>query len=148
MSRIRGADTAPERIVRSRLHRLGFRFRLHAKNLPGRPDIVLPAHRAVVLVHGCFWHRHARCKYAYRPKSRSKFWKQKFRKNVLRDRRVLMELRSQGWRVQVVWECETSFPEALDGVLRAFLKGSTLGARSGEAHRRKRMTTSQRGAHG
>lgn len=105
MSGIRGKDTRPERIVRSGLHRRGFRFRLHSRKLPGKPDIVLPRYGTVVLVHGCFWHRHAGCRYATKPASRAHFWQQKFRRNVERDHRTQAELRAAGWRVFVVWEC-------------------------------------------
>lgn len=107
MSRIRGKDTAPEKAVRSCLHGLGYRFRLHRKDLPGSPDIVLPRHRTAVFVHGCFWHRHPGCRFAYRPKSNVVFWKEKFKENVARDRRKASALRKQGWRVLVIWECET-----------------------------------------
>ena len=108
MSRIKGRDTAPERIVRSVLHRLGFRFRLHGQKLPGRPDIVLPKYKTVVLVHGCFWHRHSRCRFAYTPKSNVAFWLRKFEENVARDRRTKRRLRTLGWAVVTVWECETA----------------------------------------
>lgn len=107
MSRIGGKNTRPERAVRSCLHRMGYRFRLHRKDLPGRPDIVLPRHTIVLFVHGCFWHRHPGCKYAYRPKSNVPFWKEKFRKNIARDRRNESALRKLGWRVIIIWECET-----------------------------------------
>lgn len=107
MSRIHGADTGPEKAVRSALHRAGFRYRLHVSSLPGRPDIVLPKHRTVILVHGCFWHRHRRCRYAYMPKSNVDFWREKFRSNVKRDRQQRRRLEDLGWRVVVVWECET-----------------------------------------
>jgi DNA mismatch endonuclease, patch repair protein len=106
MSRIRGRDTGPERAVRSLLHRLGYRFRLHGTKLPGRPDIVLARYRTVVLVHGCFWHRHRHCPLAYTPKSRTKFWSEKFAGNMARDRRTGQALRRLGWHVIVVWECE------------------------------------------
>lgn len=108
MSRIRGRDTLPERRVRSLLHRLGFRFSLRRKDLPGKPDIVLPARHAVVFVHGCFWHQHQGCPYATMPSTRRAFWEQKLKGNVTRDGRVDVELRSQGWRVMTVWECELS----------------------------------------
>jgi DNA mismatch endonuclease (patch repair protein) len=108
MSGIRGKNTKPERVVRSCLHRMGYRFRLNRKDLPGRPDIVLPKYMTVVFVHGCFWHRHPGCKYAYRTKSNVLFWKKKFRENVARDRRNESALRKQGWHVIVVWECETT----------------------------------------
>ena len=110
MSRIRGKDTLPERQVRSALHRAGYRFRLHRKDLPGRPDIVLPKHRTVVFVHGCFWHRHKGCHFAYTPKSRVAFWNEKFRANVERDRRNVRALRALGWRVITVWECQAESP--------------------------------------
>jgi len=93
--------------VRSFLHCAGFRFRLHVKNLQGSPDIVLPKHRTVIFVHGCFWHRHEGCRYTYNPKSRVRFWQEKFQKNVRRDRKVRQALAEQGWRVIVIWECET-----------------------------------------
>jgi DNA mismatch endonuclease (patch repair protein) len=106
MSRIRGRNTAPERAVRSLLHRLGYRFRLHSRKLPGRPDVVLPKYSSVVLVHGCFWHRHSGCQLAYTPKSRIRFWSRKFAGNVARDLRNAEALHRAGWRVIVVWECE------------------------------------------
>ena len=107
MARIRSRDTLPELRVRSTLHRLGYRFRVHVADLPGTPDIVLPKHSTVVLVHGCFWHRHEGCKLSYTPKTRTDFWQQKFVDNVRRDQRVISELESRGWRVVVLWECET-----------------------------------------
>jgi DNA mismatch endonuclease, patch repair protein len=107
MSRITGADTIPEKIVRSAIHRLGYRFRLHDKRLPGRPDIILPKHRTVVFVHGCFWHRHRDCTLAYRPRSRMEFWAAKFADNVRRDEKNQELLKAAGWRVLIVWECET-----------------------------------------
>jgi len=105
MSRIRGEDTSCERVVRSALHRAGYRFRKNVRTLPGRPDIVLPRYRTVVLIHGCFWHRHTGCRFAYTPKSRVEFWQTKFAGNVERDRRVCRKLRQDGWKVVVVWEC-------------------------------------------
>ena len=106
MSRIRDKNTQPERKVRSLLHKLGYRFRLHRKDLPGRPDIVLPKYRAVIFVKGCFWHRHKNCEYAYTPKSREQFWQTKFENNVKRDHLVHRQLRKLGWLVIVIWECE------------------------------------------
>lgn len=111
MSRIRGRDTAPEKQVRSALHRAGYRFRLHRRDLPGRPDVLLPKYRTVVFVHGCFWHRHKGCRHAYAPKSRVAFWQEKFRGNIERDRRNVRELRRLGWKVVTVWECEAEWPE-------------------------------------
>lgn len=106
MSGIGGKNTLPERKLRSALHAKGLRFRLHRSNLPGRPDIVLPGHRAVLMVHGCFWHRHTGCRYATTPATRAEFWSAKFAENMTRDRRNLTDLRAAGWRVKVVWECE------------------------------------------
>ena len=108
MSRIRGYDTTPELAVRAHLHQAGLRFRLHVRDLPGRPDIVLPRWNAVVLVHGCFWHRHPRCPLAYMPASNRSFWEAKFDSNVARDRRNRTALRREGWRVFTVWECQIS----------------------------------------
>ena len=113
MSRIKGSNTAPECLVRSLLHRMGYRFRLHRKDLPGRPDIVLPKHETVVLVHGCYWHRHAGCRFAYTPKSNTDFWKAKFNENVRRDAIQFSQLNDLGWRVIIVWECETKDPTVL-----------------------------------
>ena len=107
MSRIRSKDTRPERIVRSLLHRLGFRFRLHRGDLPGTPDIVLPRLKTVVFVQGCFWHRHEGCKESTIPKTNTAFWRKKFKINVERDRRAQAALEEAGWRVLVVWGCET-----------------------------------------
>lgn len=105
MSGIRGKDTAPELKVRSFLHANGFRFRLHRKDLPGKPDIVLPKYKACVFVHGCFWHRHKGCKLASEPKSREEFWNKKFSENVARDLRNIKALKKAGWRVAILWEC-------------------------------------------
>lgn len=106
MAAIRSTNTRPERRVRSALHAMGFRFRLHRKDLPGRPDIVLPKHRTVIFVHGCFWHCH-RCKYgSVVPATRADFWAAKRAGNVARDRKHRARLRREGWRVIVLWECE------------------------------------------
>lgn len=113
MAAIRGKDTAPEVAVRRMLHGMGLRFRLHRKDLPGRPDIVLPKHRVAVFVHGCFWHRHEGCPFTTTPKTRQEFWLAKFDTNVARDKRNQAELERMGWRVQVVWECELREPETL-----------------------------------
>jgi|SRR5690606_7209692 len=108
MSGIQGKDTKPELIVRSFLHRKGLRFRTHVKSLPGKPDLALRKYRAVVEARGCFWHRHAGCKYAYIPKTRIDFWEKKFRDTVLRDKSNEEKLKALGWRVLVVWECEVA----------------------------------------
>lgn len=107
MSRIRGKDTTPEKAVRSVIHRLGYRFRLHAKKLPGRPDVVLPRLRTVVLVHGCFWHRHKGCQNCTTPSNNRGFWLEKFAGNVARDELNQQKLKEAGWNSIVVWECET-----------------------------------------
>ena len=113
MSGIRGKNTKPELTVRRFLHSQGFRYRLHRKRLPGRPDIVLPKYGTVVLVHGCFWHQHAGCRYAYMPKSNRGFWEAKLGSNVERDKQTVVQLRRLGWRVKVLWECEVAEPEKL-----------------------------------
>jgi DNA mismatch endonuclease, patch repair protein len=116
MSRIRGRDTIPELRLRKALHKLGYRYRLNARELPGRPDLVFPKFRAVVLIHGCFWHRHSGCRFATTPASNVAFWQQKFDKNLSRDACVLEELRTRGWRVGVVWECALEGPAAAASV--------------------------------
>lgn len=123
MGRISGKDTGPELVVRRVLHRLGFRFRLHRKDLPGRPDIVLPGRATVVFVHGCFWHRHRNCRFAYTPKSRLEFWTAKFESNVERDRRNQRALRAAGWKVLTVWECQTVKEDSLRARLLKKLHG-------------------------
>ena len=107
MSKIKGRDTAPELAVRRIAHDLGFRFRLHRKDIPGCPDLVFPKYRLAVFVHGCFWHRHDGCQYTYMPKSRTAFWTKKFGQNVARDYRNEKALQELGWQVLVIWECET-----------------------------------------
>lgn len=108
MSGIRGRDTKPEIIVRKHLHAAGMRFRLAPKNLPGKPDIVLPKYHTVVFVHGCFWHRHPNCQYTATPKSNAEFWRTKFASNVKRDALVQEKLTAMGWHVLVVWGCQTN----------------------------------------
>lgn len=106
MSRIRSKDTKPEKIIRSILHKLGFRFRINRKDLPGKPDIVLPKYKTVIFVHGCFWHQHEGCKIASKPKSNIKFWQDKFSRNIERDKKNQEDLYKMGYRVLVIWECE------------------------------------------
>jgi DNA mismatch endonuclease (patch repair protein) len=113
MSAIRGADTKPELLIRSGLHRRGFRYRLHDRELPGRPDIVLPKHGAVLFVHGCFWHGHD-CSLFRLPATRTEFWKAKINGNRERDRKAVRELSKQGWRVGEIWECALKGPDRLD----------------------------------
>lgn len=105
MSGIRGKNTKPELRLRKALHALGFRYRIHATDLPGKPDVVLPRWNAVVLVHGCFWHRHPDCRFATTPSSRTEFWQAKFDANIARDKHQLAEIRRLGWRTATIWEC-------------------------------------------
>lgn len=107
MSRIGSRNTKPEMVLRQGLHAAGFRYRLHARNLPGSPDIVLPKYRSVILVHGCFWHAHKGCRNFRLPKSNTNFWREKLVRNAERDTRQLKELQDAGWRTLVVWECAT-----------------------------------------
>ena len=113
MSRIKSKDTKPELIVRSLLHHLGYRFRLHSKKLPGKPDIVLAKHKTAIFVHGCFWHRHEGCSRATIPKSNQEYWIAKFERNVQRFNEVSKQIQVLGWNVVVVWECEVKDIETL-----------------------------------
>ncbi|WP_321881423.1 very short patch repair endonuclease [Burkholderia cepacia] len=108
MARIRGKDTFPELTLRKILHRMGLRYRLYNKKLPGKPDMSFPKFRSIIFVHGCFWHHHEGCRIATLPKSNTQFWIEKFEKNVARDAHVKIELEKLGWKVFVVWECELS----------------------------------------
>ena len=110
MSNVRDKNTRPEVIVRSALHRQGYRFRLHRRDLPGTPDIVLPKHRTVIFVNGCFWHQHKGCAQARRPKSNHAFWAAKLDRNVARDRKNCTDLKRLGWRTVVIWTCQTATP--------------------------------------
>lgn len=121
MRRIRSRNTLPEITVRSIIHRMGFRFRLHRKDLPGKPDIVLPGLRKIVLVHGCFWHQHAKCKEGRLPKSRPEYWIPKLQRNRDRDAQNRHALRKLGWRSLVVWECEIERLASLERKLERFL---------------------------
>jgi len=116
MSRIGGKDTSPELLVRAMLRGMGVGYRLHRKDLPGKPDIVLASRGVCIFVHGCFWHRHG-CRDSSTPKSNGEFWQAKFAKNVSRDRRVQRQLRALGWRVLVVWECRLKEPEKVEARL-------------------------------
>lgn len=124
MSKVRTSGTAPEMIVRRKLHSLGFRYRLHIKTLPGKPDIVLPKHRAVVFIHGCFWHHHENCPKSKLPTTNAEFWSNKIRGNVLRDAKNISDLESLGWRTLIVWECEVKSGAYLARVLRFLGQGS------------------------
>jgi DNA mismatch endonuclease, patch repair protein len=124
MAAIGPKDTAPEMRVRRYLHALGLRFRIHDRRLPGKPDIVLPSLRAIIFVHGCFWHRHQGCRYATSPSSNIDFWERKFRRNVERDAAKTAALRAEGWRVHVVWECETQDELALENLFWRIAAGA------------------------
>lgn len=138
MSRIRSSNTSPELALRRAMYAIGFRFRLHRKDLPGRPDIVLPRYRTAIFVHGCFWHRHDGCKVASTPKSNTEFWIEKFDRNVARDARAKQMLEEQGWRVIVVWECELgSARKATEAALRV---ASEVSANGSFAHAGQRPT--------
>ena len=113
MSAIKSKNTKPEVEVRKLLHSMGFRFRLHKKDLPGSPDIVLPKYKTVIFVHGCFWHRHQNCKYASNPKTRVDFWNKKFNDNIERDNKNQKDLKSLGWESKIIWECEIKNKELL-----------------------------------
>ena len=121
MSAIKSKNTKPEIKVRKVLHSMGYRFRLHSKDLPGSPDILLPKYKTVIFVHGCFWHRHENCKYASTPKTRKEFWENKFRANVKRDLEIQEKIKILDWRSVVIWECETKNIENLrDKIIDVF----------------------------
>jgi DNA mismatch endonuclease (patch repair protein) len=122
MSRVGAKDTKPEMVVRRMLHAAGYRYRLHAKDLPGKPDLVFPARRKVVFINGCFWHRHRGCAHARLPKSRTEFWTEKLERNRERDERNVEALRELGWEVLTVWECEVRDPATLMPRVVAFLE--------------------------
>ncbi len=122
MSRVKQRDTAPELVVRRLLHRLGYRFRLHRKDLPGKPDIVLPRHRKIILVHGCLWHGHEGCRRGSRPVTNAEFWNTKIDRNITRDRNVQAELQALGWDVLTIWQCETRDAAKLQEQLQQFLE--------------------------
>ena len=117
MSAIKSKNTKPEIAVRKLLHSMGYRFRLHRKDLPGSPDIVLPKYKTVIFVHGCFWHRHENCKYASTPKTRKEFWENKFKSNLKRDAEVQEKIKNIGWQSVVIWECEIKNKEIKDRLL-------------------------------
>jgi DNA mismatch endonuclease, patch repair protein len=153
MAQIRGKNTRPERIVRGMLHRMGYRFRLHGRDLPGRPDIVLAKHRTVVFVHGCFWHRHRGCRISGLPKTRREWWRTKLEGNALRDRKNRRALQRDGWRVIIVWGCEIKNPEIVAARLGGMLSPGAakclgLGARLrliGNCFLRARLYSTLRG---
>ena len=140
MSGIRGKDTKPELALRRALHARGFRFRLHSGQVPGRPDLILPKHGAVVFVHGCFWHRHEGCRYTTVPATRSEFWRAKFDANVARDSAVCGKLLEDGWRVATVWECALRKPERVEAsteALSIWLRSEDLQIEIGDGNARR-----------
>jgi len=138
MAGIGPKDTKPEMIVRKGLHSLGFRFRLHSGHLAGKPDLVLPKHRAAIFVNGCFWHAHNGCSYFRFPKTRTEFWREKLAKNIERDQRTVQALIASGWRVLTVWECATKrfSLEDLLGEIAGWLRGHEI---SGEIPNRREI---------
>lgn len=122
MSSIRAKDTKPEKFVRSLLHQHGYRFRLHRRDLPGSPDVVLPKYNSVIFVHGCFWHQHPGCNLSKRPKSNIDYWHKKLARNVERDKENIAKLEENGWEVLVIWECETSKSKIILEKIKDFLK--------------------------
>lgn len=121
MSRVKRRDTQPEVLARSLVHRMGFRFRIHRRELPGNPDIVLPRHKKLIFIHGCFWHGHTGCSRSKRPTTNKNFWNNKLNSNIKRDRKNYKELQRIGWKVLVVWGCETKSSELLLRKLERFL---------------------------
>lgn len=135
MAGIKGKDTKPELVLRRALHARGFRYRLHSKNVPGRPDLVFQKHHAIIFVHGCFWHRHEGCRYTTTPSTRPEFWQAKFRANVARDETVLGMLLEEGWRVATVWECALRRPDQVNAtadLLSAWLRSNELQLQIGD----------------
>jgi len=150
MGRVRQKNTAPEIRLRKALHAAGIRFRLHDKRLPGRPDIVLPGRRLAVFVHGCFWHRHESCSRTTTPKSNATYWTQKFAENIERDQRKTNQLRSEGWNVRIVWECEILDDTTLAQIVREIAtvraeprgRPGSMDARQSEVANRDKSSTS------
>ncbi|MCA9450503.1 MAG: DNA mismatch endonuclease Vsr [Candidatus Omnitrophica bacterium] len=125
MSLVRSKDTKPEMRVRRLVHSMGYRYRLHRRDLPGCPDLVFPTRKKVIFVHGCFWHRHKGCPRARLPKSRVEFWEEKLSSNVARDRKARRRLKRLGWDVLVIWECESEKPEKVKAKVKKFLEESS-----------------------
>ena len=126
MSRIRSRDTTPELTVRSAVHKLGFRFRLHRRDLPGTPDLVFPGLRAVIFVHGCFWHHHPHCPRAFVPATRTKYWLAKFARSIERDADAAAALKAAGWKVLTVWKCELKRPNTTTRRIGKFLRNAAI----------------------
>ena len=127
MSRVSGKNTKPELVVRSLLHNMGYRFRLHRNDLPGKPDITLPKYNKIIFVHGCFWHGHIDCPRAKRPTTNKLFWNEKLNKNIERDKITVNNLKQLGWDVLTVWTCEVKDTEKLRNKLLSFIEGHKEG---------------------
>lgn len=125
MSRIKGKDTKPEMLVRKFLHANGYRYRLHVKDLPGKPDIVLPKYKTVIFVHGCFWHGHEGCKYFVVPKTRTEWWLNKINTNKANDKKAVQTLKKQGWHIITLWECQLK-PAKMESTLRKLISSYSL----------------------
>lgn len=125
MARIRTTGTKPELVVRQVTHGLGYRFRIHGKGLPGKPNLVFPRYRKVIFVHGCFWHGHMHCAKAKRPATNITFWEQKLSRNMDRDQQIKTALLETGWGVMIIWECETKDRDRLAGKIRCFFQGNS-----------------------
>lgn len=125
MSKVGGKNTKPELIVRSLLHRMGYRFRIHRADLPGNPDISLPRHKKVIFIHGCFWHGHIECPRAKRPSTNQEFWQKKLDKNIERDRQNIAKLDDLGWTVLVIWQCEMKDLGKLEQKIDGFMRKNT-----------------------
>lgn len=121
MAAVHSKGSMPELAVRRMVHALGYRYRLHVASLPGKPDLVFPSRRKIIFVHGCFWHRHPRCRYATSPKTQPAFWRKKFCTNVARDRRTRQQLRKLGWSILTIWQCELKNPQKLEVRIDEFL---------------------------
>ncbi|HET54679.1 MAG TPA: DNA mismatch endonuclease Vsr [Ignavibacteria bacterium] len=122
MSHVSGSNTKPELIVRSTLHKMGYRFSLYRNDLPGKPDIILPKYKKIIFIHGCFWHGHKNCPRAKRPSTNSKFWEKKLDENITRDEQILKKLEKLGWGVLIIWTCEIKRIEALQKKLVNFIE--------------------------
>jgi DNA mismatch endonuclease (patch repair protein) len=131
MARVRGKDTRPEKRVRTIAHTLGLRFRLHRRDLKGTPDLVFPRYKIALFVHGCFWHQHPDCKRASMPATRRDFWTAKLNRNVARDREAVFQLRSEGWRVEIIWECQTKTTEHIKKRLKKIFSDRRKKIRAG-----------------
>lgn len=126
MAAVKSKNTTPELVVRKLLHKEGFRFRLHRKDLPGKPDILLPKYHTIILVHGCFWHQHHGCKRSTRPTSNDDYWRVKLERNVARDQKNISELEAINWKVLVIWECETKDKSVLSKKISSFLSNTSF----------------------